>query len=87
MRLHNAALIALVIAPMLATAHDNLGKSEDRIAQAFGARDLTTAPAKLVIVTDVLCNQLFTNHRVSELLLGHRTGGDCVLHDSLELCA
>src|SRR5499427_3997185 len=32
MRLHNAALIALVIAPMLATAQDNLGKYEDRIA-------------------------------------------------------
>ena len=32
MRLHHAALIALLIAPVLATAQENLGKYEDRIA-------------------------------------------------------
>jgi uncharacterized protein (TIGR02246 family) len=32
MRLHRTALIALLIAPLLATAQDNLGKYEDRIA-------------------------------------------------------
>jgi uncharacterized protein (TIGR02246 family) len=32
MRLHHTALIALFIAPLLATAQDNLGKYEDRIA-------------------------------------------------------
>src|SRR5262245_9602477 len=32
MRLHNAALITVLIAPMLVTAQDNLGKYEDRIA-------------------------------------------------------